>query len=46
MKFPHRVQQYCIPKILEGSNVIGIDEICSGKTAALPILQRLAEHLF
>ncbi|MCI57111.1 DEAD-box ATP-dependent RNA helicase 36-like, partial [Trifolium medium] len=45
MKFPRRVQQYCIPKILEGRHVIGIDETGSGKTAAfaLPILQRLAE---
>ncbi|GAU43533.1 hypothetical protein TSUD_98530 [Trifolium subterraneum] len=48
MKFPRRVQQYCIPKILEGRHVIGIDETGSGKTAAfaLPILQRLAEHPF
>jgi ATP-dependent RNA helicase DDX49/DBP8 len=48
MKFPRRVQQYCIPKILEGRHVIGIDETGSGKTAAfaLPILQRLDEHPF
>ncbi|CAK8537539.1 unnamed protein product [Lathyrus sativus] len=48
MLTPRRVQQYCIPKILEGRHVIGIDETGSGKTAAfaLPILQRLAEHPF
>lgn len=48
MKKPRRVQQHCIPKVLEGRHVIGIDETGSGKTAAfaLPILQRLAEHPF
>ncbi|RHN61698.1 putative RNA helicase [Medicago truncatula] len=46
MQTPRRVQQHCIPKVLEGRDVVGIDETGSGKTAAfaLPILQRLAEH--
>jgi len=41
-----RVQQHCIPKVIEDCHVIGIDETGSGKTAAfaLPILQRLTEH--
>lgn len=45
---PRRVQSYCIPKILDGRHVLGIDETGSGKTAAfaLPILHRLAEHPF
>jgi len=48
MKTPRRVQQHCIPQILSGRHLIGIDETGSGKTAAfaLPILQRLAEHTF
>jgi len=46
LKTPRPVQQHCIPKVLEGRHVIGIDKTGSGKTAAfvLPILQRLAEH--
>jgi len=48
LQTPRRVQQHCIPKVLEGRHVIGIDETGSGKTTAfvLPILQRLAEHPF
>lgn len=48
MRKPRRVQSQCIPKILEGRHVLGIDETGSGKTAAfaLPILHRLAEHPF
>ncbi|XP_045801825.1 DEAD-box ATP-dependent RNA helicase 36-like [Trifolium pratense] len=48
MQKPRRVQQHCIPKVLEGRHVIGIDHTGSGKTVAfaLPILQRLAEHPF
>ncbi|KAK2448176.1 DEAD-box ATP-dependent RNA helicase [Trifolium repens] len=48
MQKPRRVQQHCIPKVLEGRHVIGIDHSGSGKTVAfaLPILQRLAEHPF
>ncbi|CAO2829604.1 unnamed protein product [Amaranthus hypochondriacus] len=46
MKHPTPVQQCCIPKILQGSDVLGIAETGSGKTAAfaLPILDRLAEN--
>ncbi|KAI4333284.1 hypothetical protein L6164_018115 [Bauhinia variegata] len=46
MRKPRRVQSHCIPRILEGRHVLGIDETGSGKTAAfaLPILQRLSEH--
>lgn len=45
---PRPVQSHCIPKILDGRHVLGIDETGSGKTAAfaLPILHRLAEHPF
>ncbi|KAK7271331.1 hypothetical protein RJT34_27133 [Clitoria ternatea] len=45
---PRRVQSQCIPRVLEGRHVLGIDETGSGKTAAfaLPILHRLAEHPF
>ncbi|KAL2892209.1 DEAD-box ATP-dependent RNA helicase 36 [Bienertia sinuspersici] len=46
MKKPTRVQHHCIPKILAGSDVLGVAETGSGKTAAfaLPILHRLAEN--
>jgi len=46
LQTPRHVQQHCIPKVLEGRHVVGIDETGSGKTAAfaLPILQRLVEH--
>ncbi|KAK0595767.1 hypothetical protein LWI29_009816 [Acer saccharum] len=45
MKKPTAVQSHCIPKILEGRDVLGLAQTGSGKTAAfaLPILQRLAE---
>ncbi|TXG71327.1 hypothetical protein EZV62_006262 [Acer yangbiense] len=45
MKRPTAVQSHCIPKILEGRDVLGLAQTGSGKTAAfaLPILQRLAE---
>ncbi|KAF7824387.1 DEAD-box ATP-dependent RNA helicase 36 [Senna tora] len=48
MRKPRQVQSHCIPKILDGRHVLGIDETGSGKTAAfaLPILHRLAEHPF
>ncbi|KAG2384307.1 DEAD-box ATP-dependent RNA helicase [Vigna angularis] len=48
MRMPRHVQQRCIPPMLEGRHVLGIDETGSGKTAAfvLPILHRLAEHPF
>ncbi|MED6163070.1 DEAD-box ATP-dependent RNA helicase 36 [Stylosanthes scabra] len=48
MKRPRRVQSHCIPHVLEGRHVLGIDETGSGKTAAfaLPILHRLSEHPF
>ncbi|RYR63280.1 hypothetical protein Ahy_A04g021079 isoform B [Arachis hypogaea] len=48
MKRPRRVQSHCIPRVLEGRHVLGIDETGSGKTAAfaLPILHRLSEHPF
>ncbi|QHO06219.1 hypothetical protein HN51_065113 [Arachis hypogaea] len=48
MKRPRRVQSRCIPRVLEGRHVLGIDETGSGKTAAfaLPILHRLSEHPF
>lgn len=48
MRAPRRVQQQCIPRVLEGRHVLGIDETGSGKTAAfaLPILHRLSEHPF
>ncbi|TKY49425.1 DEAD-box ATP-dependent RNA helicase 36 [Spatholobus suberectus] len=48
MRKPRRVQRRCIPRVLEGRHVLGIDETGSGKTAAfaLPILHRLAEHPF
>ncbi|CAJ1948268.1 unnamed protein product [Sphenostylis stenocarpa] len=48
MQKPRRVQQVCIPRVLEGRHVLGIDETGSGKTAAfaLPVLHRLAEHPF
>ncbi|KAK7243817.1 hypothetical protein RIF29_38629 [Crotalaria pallida] len=46
MRKPRTVQSRCIPKVLEGRHVLGIDETGSGKTAAfaLPILHRLSEH--
>ncbi|KAL5746609.1 hypothetical protein ACOSP7_027755 [Xanthoceras sorbifolium] len=46
MKRPTAVQAHCIPKILEGRDVLGLAQTGSGKTAAfaLPILQRLAEN--
>lgn len=45
MRKPTAVQAHCIPKILEGRDVLGLAQTGSGKTAAfaLPILQRLAE---
>ncbi|TXG71307.1 hypothetical protein EZV62_006242 [Acer yangbiense] len=45
MKKPTAVQSHCIPKILEGRDVLGLAQTGSGKTVAfaLPILQRLAE---
>lgn len=48
MRKPRQVQLNCIPKILDGRHVLGIDETGSGKTAAfaLPILHRLGEHPF
>lgn len=48
IRTPRRVQQHCIPKVLEGRHVIGIDESGSGKSTAfaLSILQRLAENPF
>ncbi|XP_061356438.1 DEAD-box ATP-dependent RNA helicase 36-like [Gastrolobium bilobum] len=48
MRKPRPVQSTCIPRVLEGRHVFGIDETGSGKTAAfaLPILHRLAEHPF
>lgn len=48
MQSPRPVQRHCIPKVLEGRHVIGIDKTGSGKTAAfaLPILQRLGETPF
>lgn len=44
-KAPTPVQTHCIPKILDGRDVLGIAQTGSGKTAAfaLPILHRLAE---
>jgi ATP-dependent RNA helicase DDX49/DBP8 len=48
IRTPRGVQQHCIPKVLEGRHVIGIDESGSGKSTAfaLSILQRLAENPF
>ncbi|WVY92886.1 hypothetical protein V8G54_031974 [Vigna mungo] len=48
MRMPRHVQQRCIPPVLEGRQVFGIDETGSGKMAAfaLLILHRLAEHTF
>ncbi|KAG4950490.1 DEAD-box ATP-dependent RNA helicase 36 [Glycine soja] len=48
MRRPRGVQRRCIPRVLEGRHVLGVDETGSGKTAAfaLPILHRLAEHPF
>ncbi|KAM7269173.1 hypothetical protein ACFE04_024670 [Oxalis oulophora] len=45
MKRPTAVQSHCIPKILEGSDVLGLAQTGSGKTAAfaLPILNKLAQ---
>ncbi|KDP25071.1 hypothetical protein JCGZ_22606 [Jatropha curcas] len=45
MKRPTPVQVHCIPRILEGRDVLGLAQTGSGKTAAfaLPILHRLAE---
>ncbi|KAJ4710242.1 DEAD-box ATP-dependent RNA helicase [Melia azedarach] len=45
MRRPTPVQSHCIPKILEGRDVLGLAQTGSGKTAAfaLPILHRLAE---
>ncbi|QHO01739.1 DEAD-box ATP-dependent RNA helicase [Arachis hypogaea] len=48
LKRPRCVQSRCIPRVLEGRHVPGIDEISNGKTTAfsLPILHRLSEHPF
>ncbi|KAJ7982055.1 DEAD-box ATP-dependent RNA helicase [Quillaja saponaria] len=48
MPGPTPVQAHCIPKILDGRDVIGIAQTGSGKTAAfaLPILHRLAQDPF
>ncbi|XLT09373.1 hypothetical protein HN51_055166 [Arachis hypogaea] len=48
LKRPPRVQSHCIPRVLEGHHVLGIDETGSGKTAAfaLPVLHCLSEHPF
>ena len=45
MRVPTAVQRRCIPRALEGRDVLGIAETGSGKTAAfaLPILHRLGE---
>ncbi|XP_015882044.2 DEAD-box ATP-dependent RNA helicase 36 [Ziziphus jujuba] len=45
MRKPTAVQSHCIPKILEGRDVLGLAQTGSGKTAAfaLPMLHRLAE---
>jgi ATP-dependent RNA helicase DDX49/DBP8 len=45
MKRPTPVQTHCVPKILEGSDVLGLAQTGSGKTAAfaLPILNKLAQ---
>ncbi|KAJ0040746.1 hypothetical protein Pint_28547 [Pistacia integerrima] len=46
MRRPTPVQAHCIPKILEGRDILDLAQTGSGKTAAfaLPILQRLAEE--
>ncbi|XP_074270810.1 DEAD-box ATP-dependent RNA helicase 36 [Silene latifolia] len=46
MKNPTPVQHHCIPKILEGQDVLGLAQTGSGKTAAfaLPILNKLAQN--
>ncbi|KAK4759170.1 hypothetical protein SAY87_022301 [Trapa incisa] len=46
MCHPTPVQSHCIPKILDGRDVLGLAQTGSGKTAAfaLPILHRLAEN--
>ncbi|KAH7373735.1 hypothetical protein KP509_17G072400 [Ceratopteris richardii] len=48
LKRPTPVQRNCIPRILDGLDVLGLAETGSGKTAAfaLPILQKLAESLY
>ncbi|CAI5532802.1 unnamed protein product [Closterium sp. Naga37s-1] len=45
LRHPTPVQCACIPPVVAGSNVIGVAQTGSGKTAAfaLPILQKLAE---
>ncbi|CAI5482851.1 unnamed protein product [Closterium sp. Yama58-4] len=45
LRHPTPVQCACIPPVIAGSNVIGVAQTGSGKTAAfaLPILQKLAE---
>ncbi|XLR00976.1 hypothetical protein S83_067174 [Arachis hypogaea] len=48
LKRPRRVQSHCIPRVLEGRHVLGINETGSDKTTAfaLPIVHRLSEHPF
>lgn len=47
-KKPTPIQYYCVPKILNGQDVIGCAKTGSGKTAAfaLPIIQKLSEDPF
>ena len=47
-KNPTPIQYHCIPRILNGQDVIGCAKTGSGKTAAfaLPIIQKLSEDPF